>query len=49
VAGRLAQRHPPGHDLGRQGPLGLDAAPVLFEAGGQFLAALDLAGEAGQI
>jgi serine/threonine protein kinase len=49
VAGRLAQAHPPVHDLGRQRPLGLVAAPARLDVRRQFLAALDLPGDGRQV
>jgi hypothetical protein len=49
VAGRLAQAHPPGHDLVRQGKPGLFAAPVGLDAEVQILAALDPPGDGQQV
>src|SRR5262249_22806600 len=41
----LPQGQPPGHDLGRQRPLDLVAAPARLDVRLQFLAALDLPSE----
>jgi hypothetical protein len=49
VAGGLAQAHPAGDDLGRQGALGLVAAAARLPVGLQVLAVLDRPGEGRQV